>query len=132
MKLEYRDGLIFTNIEIVYKSNHKMINNIIIDTGASISLISPDAVDDIGIFAEAKDKIITSIGIGGYIHNSFEKEIDKIIIDNNEIEKVKLDFGIIDTNSEINGLLGLDILIGLKAIIDLDNMIIKFDWYLRR
>ena len=36
-----------------------------------------------------------------------------------------MDFGIIDTKGEINGLLGLDILIEIGAIIDLKNLIIK-------
>lgn len=40
MKLEYRDGLIFITIKIVYEENAKEINNIVFDTGATKSLIS--------------------------------------------------------------------------------------------
>ena len=38
MRIEYRDGLLFTTIKIIYKSKEKQINNIVIDTGASHSL----------------------------------------------------------------------------------------------
>lgn len=38
---------------------------------------------------------------------------------------MNIDFGIIDVRGEINGLLGLDILIEIGAIIDLKNLIIK-------
>ena len=41
MKLEYSDGLIFTSIEVSYKGKSKVINNIVIDTGAAGSIISP-------------------------------------------------------------------------------------------
>ncbi len=49
MDIEYRDGLLFTSIEIFYRGKMKKIENIVIDTGASQTLISQDSVDDIGI-----------------------------------------------------------------------------------
>lgn len=54
----------------------KTINNVVIDTGAAASIISPDETD----------------------------------------------FGLIDTNGEINGLIGLDILMEVGAVIDLKNL----------
>lgn len=116
----------FTTIEFMFINKFKTINNIVIDTGASVSIISPDIVDDIGIFAEAKDRIVSSIGVGGSVHNSFEKAIDMIKIENQKINNIKLDFGIIDPNGDINGLLGLDVLMKLGAIIDLKNFEIRF------
>ena len=50
MKIEFRDGLLFTFLEIKYKGKSKIIDNIVMDTGAAGSIISPDAVDDIGIY----------------------------------------------------------------------------------
>ena len=40
--------------------------------------------------------------------------------------KFKLDFGIIDPKGEINGLLGLDVLIKLGVLIDLEKFEIGF------
>ena len=53
MKMFYRDGLIFTSIEINYKGQKKIIDNIVIDTGASHTLISQESVDEIGIKVSA-------------------------------------------------------------------------------
>ena len=92
MKIEYRDGLPFTTIEIYFRDSSKAINNIVIDTGASISIISPDIVEDIGIFAEAGDPIVSSMGVGGSIHDFFEKNIDMIKIENKGLNNIKLDF----------------------------------------
>lgn len=84
MKLEYRDGLLFTSIQISYKGRTKTIDNVVIDTGAAGSIISPDSVDDIGIYAEVDDKIMEYYGVGGSTHNAFVKNIEAI-----ELEKEK-------------------------------------------
>ncbi|GGH68136.1 hypothetical protein GCM10007362_01850 [Saccharibacillus endophyticus] len=40
MNIEYRDGLLFTEITVHFNKQQKVISNIVIDTGASHSLIS--------------------------------------------------------------------------------------------
>ena len=104
MKIEYRDGLLYTTIEIYFRDEFKEINNVVIDTGATMSIISPDIVEDLGIFAESSDRIISSMGVGGSIHNSFEKDIDMLKIENKSLDNIKLDFGMIDARGEIIGL----------------------------
>lgn len=123
MKLEYRDGLIFTAIKIVFEGKAKEIDNIVLDTGATKSLISQEIVDDIGIRVEKQDKIIMSYGIGGQAP-AFVKNIDKLVLDNYIYENINLDFSRIDYK-DINGLLGLDILINGEFIIDLEQMELK-------
>ncbi len=49
-----------------------------------------------------------------------------IKVENKGLNNIKLDFGIIDSKGEINGLLGLDILIKLGALIDLDKLKLGF------
>jgi hypothetical protein len=75
MQIEFRDGLLFTEITIHFNGRSKVINNIVIDTGASNSLISQDEVDDIGIKVTLEDEIITSYGIGGKEH-AFVKTVE--------------------------------------------------------
>lgn len=65
MRIEYRDGLLFTTLKISYKGVVKQIDNIVIDTGASHSLLTQDCVDEIGIRISGEDEIVTSHGIGG-------------------------------------------------------------------
>lgn len=125
MNIEFREGLLFTSIEITYKGRSKSINNIVLDTGAASSIISPDAVDDIGIYAESGDRIVSFYGVGGSMHNSFVKKIDNVKLESSIIKDVEIDFGIIDSKGEINGLLGLDILMKLGAIINLKELTIN-------
>jgi len=114
--------LVFTSIEISYKGKSKIIDNIVIDTGAAGTIISPDAVDDIGIYAELGDRIMEYYGVGGSTHNAFIKTIDEIKVGTQSSRNIEIDFGLIDTNGEINGLLGLDILMNLGVVIDLKNL----------
>lgn len=127
MKMEYRDGLIFTEVKVNFRGKTKIIENVVIDTGAAETIISPDAVSDLGIYAELNDKVNSFYGVGGSLHNFFSKNVDILGMDTFELKDVKLDFGIIDPGGEINGLIGLDLLIKVGAIIDLKNMNIIID-----
>ena len=57
--------MLFTSIEITYRGKTKQISNVVIDTGALHSLLTPDCVDEIGIRISGEDEIVTSYGIGG-------------------------------------------------------------------
>lgn len=65
MRLEYRDGLLFTIIEITYKGVSKTIDNMVLDTGATKTMVSQEIVNDIGIKVSKDDAIVMSYGIGG-------------------------------------------------------------------
>jgi len=120
MQIEYREGLLFTEISIQYNGLTKVINNIVIDTGASHSLISQDEVDDIGIKVTSEDDIITSYGIGGKEH-AFVKTVQSIQVGNYSLSTIQLEFTSFKYHN-INGLLGLDILIPGKFDINLENL----------
>lgn len=122
MKVEYREGLLFTTVEVIQNGKRKEINNIVIDTGASHTVISQECVDDIGVKFTGKEDIVTSCGVGGKEH-AFIKKIDEIKIGDYELKDYELDFsGYI--YEDINGLLGLDILLNGGFIIDLTDLVI--------
>lgn len=120
MNIEYRDGLVFTKLELTYNGRVKTIDNIVLDTGATKSLISQEVVNDIDIRVSKEDEIVMSYGIGGK-EPAFIKQIDKIVVGDYIQKNVSLDFSRIDYE-DINGLLGLDLLMKGKFIIDLDQM----------
>jgi hypothetical protein len=59
---------------LVYHTGKEKIE--IEDTGAAETILSPDAVDDIGLFAESDDFVHSFYGIGGSLHNFFSKSVD--------------------------------------------------------
>lgn len=85
MNIQLKDGLLFTSIEISYNGISKVVDNVVVDTGAAETIISPDVVEDIGIIAELGDNVNSFYGVGGSLHNFFSKKVDEI-----NIEKAKL------------------------------------------
>lgn len=127
IKIEYKDGLLFTSLEIFFRGSSLVIDNIVIDTGATETIISPDVVEEIGIFAELEDDVHSFYGVGGSLHNFFSKPVDGITLGNVKLNKTKLDFGVVDPQEQINGLLGLDILKRLNAVIDLKELSLSLE-----
>lgn len=121
MKLRYEHGLLFTDISIEYNGKIVIVNDVVLDTGAAHTIIDPDAAHEAGIKAEAGDKFITMYGIGGE-HYAYRKNIDCIEIGDGKLNNISLDFGIIDEEGIINGLLGLDVLMRLGIKINLDRL----------
>ncbi|WP_106497285.1 aspartyl protease family protein [Lentibacillus sp. Marseille-P4043] len=120
MRLEFVNNLLEVEMTISYKGKMKTIDKLVVDTGAAHTLISSDVVDEIDIYFKNGDPLVSSYGIGGEEY-SFRKPVDFIKLDNYEIPDMKLDFGNLD-GWGINGLLGLDILMNGKFIIDLGKL----------
>ena len=125
MNIRYDNGLLFMDIEISYLGESKLIKNVVRDTGASHTIISPDIVSSIGISASPTDKFITMYGVGGE-HYAYRKKVDLISICKNDLRDIEIDFGVIDETGYINGLIGLDVLLELGVSIDLNNLKLKF------
>lgn len=120
MNIEFRDGLLFTSIQITYNGVSKVIDNMVIDTGCAKTLIVSEVVEEINIRVEPDDELIVCQGIGGR-EVSFVKHIDLIKLENIEFKNKDIDFSNIDYEG-INGLVGLDLLIEAGIIIDLDKL----------
>lgn len=119
MRIEYADGLLLASLTITYKGQSKTIDRMAIDTGAAHTIVVSDAVDDIGLGFDIGDPINRSFGVGGTDY-AFEKTVDSLEFGGVKMTSKPLDFGQIDW--DINGLIGLDILIPGRFVIDLDNM----------
>jgi len=70
------------------------------------------------------DELVKATGYGGMISYSIRKKIDKIKCGDLVLKDFKVDFGIIDPDNRINGLIGLDFLVSSKSIIDLVDLTI--------
>ncbi|MRH41547.1 aspartyl protease [Aquibacillus halophilus] len=116
MKIKYEYGLLLVNIALSFNGKSKIIENMVVDTGAARTLISQNIVEDIGIQVDLHDTIVTYFGVGGKEH-AFRKQVDQIQIDDCLFEGVEVDFNDFGYD-DINGLLGLDLL--LKAGFTLD------------
>lgn len=65
MRIEYRDGLLFASLTLFHGGYRIEVPDVVIDTGATQSLISIDAVDTLFQRYEPGDRLIYMRGIGG-------------------------------------------------------------------
>ncbi|NOV01454.1 aspartyl protease family protein [Paenibacillus planticolens] len=120
MKVDLVDGLLQTSITINYKGQVLTIDKLVIDTSASHTLLSADAVADIGVYFETGDELVSAFGIGGE-ESCFRKAFDFVTLGDFKIDSFKLDAGALHEKLEINGLLGLDLLMAANIVLDLSS-----------
>lgn len=123
-KLEYRNGLLYTSIELQQGNRKTIVNNVIVDTGASETIILTDYLEELNVPLTDDDELVKSSGYGGMVFSAIRKKIDKISLGDISIDGLKLDFGVIDPFERVNGLIGLNFLKSAGVIIDLSDLTI--------
>ena len=120
INFELRKKLPFISIIAVHCGIEFKIDNVLIDTGSSATIFALDYVRKFGIDSEPEDKIRKIIGVGGneYV---IEKRIDALIIDSVSIEDSIIQVGDMDYGFGINGIIGGDLLMRTKMIINYEK-----------
>lgn len=118
INFELRNKLPFISITVVHRGIEFQIDNVLVDTGSAATIFASDYVREFGIDSEPEDKIRKIVGVGGneYV---IEKRIDAIIIDGVSIEDSIV--GDMDYGFGINGVIGGDLLMRTKMIIDYER-----------
>lgn len=123
VKLDFKYGLPFCKITIFYKNKSMVLDNVLIDSGSGGTVLKMDRVDELGITIEKDDVIETISGVGG-VEFVYKKNIDSINLGNLAISNFTIEVGVMDYGFEIDGILGIDFLKEVGAIINLDEMTI--------
>ena len=123
VKLDYRYGLPFCQVTLIYKGKSMSLDNVLLDTGSGGSVFKMDKVDELGITIEDDDTIDTILGVGG-VEFVYKKNIDKINLGGIKMNDFTIEVGVMDYGFEINGILGMDFMKSAGIIIDLNKMIV--------
>ncbi len=121
VNLEYKFGLPFCVVNLTYKGKGMLIDNVLLDTGSGGTVFKMDKVDELGITIEDDDAIETISGVGG-VEFVYMKNIDGINLGDLGISNFTIEVGVMDYGFDINGILGMDFLNEVGAIIDIDKM----------
>ena len=113
--LKFRYGLPFCRVEIIHNSKKLILDNVLIDTGSGGTLFKMDKVEEIDITIDMNDSIETIHGVGGS-EFVYKKTIDEIRL-NDLCSRDVMDYGF-----DIDGIIGIDFLRQIGAIIDLEKM----------
>ncbi len=121
MKISIKDGLPFIEVTLIHKKQKIVLNHVLIDTGSAGTIFDVDELAKIGLLPDPNDSIYTISGIGGS-EFVIEKKIDKILLASIEIIDFPIEIGSMEYGIDIQGILGLDILLKTQTIIDLSTL----------
>ena len=124
VKLQLKYGLPFCSIKLNYKGKGIILDDVLLDTGSGGTVFKMDKVEEIGITIEENDIIETISGVGG---SEFvcKKHLDSISMGDLYLDNFKVEIGVMDYGFEINGIVGINFLKSVGAVIDLDKMVVK-------
>lgn len=123
MKIHIESGLPYIETCILFKGNQLSLDKVIIDTGSSSSIFKADKAADIGILLESEDSIHRICGVGGS-EFVFTKRLDELRIGDLVASNFDVEIGAMDYGFEIDGIIGMDFLIKVKAVIDLGKLVV--------
>lgn len=125
-RLEFKNGLLYTDLELNHEGKIIIVKDVIVDTGASHTIIMSEYLEDMNVGFSEDDTIVRASGYGGTVGYSVRKLINNISCGDISVNNMKIDFGEIDPYERVNGLLGLDFLRNANIVIDLvENIISK-------
>ena len=126
MQLVLQDNLPFITVVIGYDESIVEVSNVLIDTGSASSIFAADIVETRLIMPLPQDTLHVIRGIGG-TEVVFKQCVDSIAVGDFSLPNFEIEVGGMDYGFEINGILGMDFLIGSGAIINIEDMYLQFD-----
>lgn len=121
MKIRAQAGLPYVAVTLVHNGRELHLENVVLDTGAAISIFRTDDLAQIGLVLEPHDTLHEVHGIGGS-EFVIVKQVDEVKVGSLSLPKMMVDMGAMDYQFELDGLLGFDFLQAVGATIDFAEM----------
>lgn len=124
MNIRLREGLLFVAIKLEFQGRRLELHDCLLDTGSAGTIFSTDRLLLLGIQYEPNDVVHQIHGIGG-TEFVFTKKIDRLSLDDLTVVDFEIEVGAMEYGFLMDGIIGLDFLLAVRSIIDLDQMQIK-------
>ncbi len=125
MQLLLKDELPFVVVTVEYKGRTVDIPEVLVDTGSASTILAADRLIEIGVEPSADDVLHTIRGVGG-VEVVYLRKVDALKVGESRVAGFELEVGGMDYGFEINGILGMDFLRSVGAIINLSEMRLGF------
>lgn len=124
MRIHLREGLPYVTASLFYRGQRLDLENIVLDTGSAGTVFAADEISAIGLRYEAEDDVHQIRGVGG-TEFVFTKRVDRLAVGELRADDFEIEAGMMDYGFEIDGILGMDFLIRVGAIVDLARLEIR-------
>jgi len=121
MNIQLRDGLPHITASLTYQGRQLPFENALLDTGSAGTIFSTDRVLTIGLTYEPDDMVHRIRGVGG-TEFVFTKQVDRLTVGKLQVNNFPIEVGAMEYGFDIDGIIGMDFLIQVGAIIDLAKL----------
>ena len=121
MKIRIKNGLPYISATLIHRRQRMTPKNILLDTGSAGTIFSTDKVATIGLTYEPEDFVHRIRGVGGS-EFVFTKRGDELKVGGLKVSGFELEIGAMNYGFDMDGIIGLDFLTAVGALIDLDEM----------
>lgn len=121
VKITLQDGLPFVKAELTFQGRNLMLENVLLDTGSVGAVFSTDKLLTIGLTYEPEDHVHRIRGVGG-AEFVFTKRVDRLAVGELSVRDFEIEVGAMDYGFEMDGIVGMDFLMEVGAIIDLARL----------
>jgi hypothetical protein len=124
MNIRLRGGLPFVSVVLEYQGQRLILENTLLDTGSAGTVFATDKLLTIGLQYEPEDTVRRIRGVGG-AEFVFTKRIDSLVLGDLKAHGFEIEVGAMDYGFEIDGIIGMDVLTQVQAVIDLSLLEIR-------
>ena len=121
MKIYVKEGLLYVKAGLSYQGHQQIFENVLIDTGSAGTMFATDSVLEMGLTYEPDDAVHRIRGVGG-TEFVFTKQVDGLFIGVLQVNDFSVEVGAMNYGFVVDGIIGLDFLTQVKAVIDLSKM----------
>lgn len=121
MRIRLQDGLPYVTATLTYRGQQMSFRNVLLDTGSAGVIFSTDRILTIGLTYEPEDMVHRIRGVGG-TEFVFTKRVDNLAVGELRVSNFQIEIGTMDYGFDIDGIIGMDFLIQVGAIIDLSKL----------
>lgn len=118
MKIRIKNGLPYVSATLAAGGQRVTLKNVLLDTGSAGTIFSTDKIAGIGLTYEPDDFVHRIRGVGGS-EFVFTKRVDVLRVGDLEVAKFEIEIGAMDYGFDMDGIIGVDFLTTVGALIDL-------------
>lgn len=124
MRIRIEVGLPFVSVTLTHGERDLELDRVLLDTGSARCVFAVDRLQIIDVQYEPQDAVHRIRGVGG-TEFVFTKRVDRLALGELRADDFEIEAGAVDYGIDLQGIVGLDFLIQVGAVIDLASLEVR-------